>query len=68
MDKKNTNQATPTAQEIEKKVGAAVKDALDVLGQQSGSLAKSIEAFGQHQKEVRERIDRGARRTSGRIV
>jgi hypothetical protein len=38
------------------------------LSQVASDIEKSIAAFNRQQKETRERIDRGPRRTDGRIV
>ena len=56
------------AAEFGEKAREVVRQGLDELAHITTDLGKAVEAFNRQQKETRERIDRGPRRTDGRIV
>jgi hypothetical protein len=54
--------------ELQERARQIVNEAFQLLADQTRRLAEDVSEFDEHRKDVKRRIDRGARRTDGRIV
>jgi hypothetical protein len=70
--KPKTDESWPVIEQIpedlSEKARAFVNDALRILAAETRSLASDITEFNQNRAQGLERIRRGARRTTGRVV
>ncbi|HZP81288.1 MAG TPA: hypothetical protein VFB21_06605 [Chthonomonadaceae bacterium] len=56
------------SEEVQEEAKSLIKEAFQLFDNQMKNMAADLAEFNRKRQEVRERIQRGARRTTGRIV